>query len=136
MSLCKFLLRKSKAQISVIKHHFYTMPHCFKVFILVKRSVQHNFDCLNSSEVYKLKLPAEPVDSNMARAFRPYPNDHVHKLAFLAQSMPNNTRVSAFHWSARTCNGDDHWPPRGLSRGDDTILNKLLLPKTFGYASV
>ena len=27
--------------------------------------------------------------------------------------MPNNTRVSAFHWSAlrsRTCNGDDHWP--------------------------
>ena len=51
------------------------MPHCSKVFILVKRSVQHNFDCLNSTDVYK--LPAEPVDSNMARS------DHEHKLAFL-----------------------------------------------------
>ena len=48
------------------------MPHCSKVFILVKRSVQHNFDCLNSSDVYK--LPAEPVDSNMARS------DHIRMI--------------------------------------------------------
>ena len=29
-----------------------------------------------------------------------YPNDQEHKLAFLAQPTPNNTWVSAFHWSA------------------------------------
>ena len=50
------------------------MPRCSKVFILVKRNVQHNFDCLNSSDVYKLKLPAEPVDSNMARS------DHIRMI--------------------------------------------------------
>ena len=83
------------------------MTHCSKVFILVKRSAQHNFDCLNSSDVYK--LPAKPVGSNMAYSDHGYPNDHEHKLAFLAQPMPNNTRVSAFHWPALITDLQRQW---------------------------
>ena len=71
---------------------------------------------LNSSDVYK--LPARRTSQFQHGAFWPYPNDHKHKLAFIPSPRQTTCEYGlpiGRHWW-HTCNGDCHWPRRGLSR--------------------
>ena len=61
-----------------------------------------------------------PADTSRLQhgAYRPYPNDHEHKLAFIPspRQTPHEYGLPiGRHWW-QTSNGDCHWPRRGLSR--------------------
>ena len=71
---------------------------------------------LNFSDVYN--SPAHRTSRLQHGAFRPYPNDNEHKLAFIPsprQTLHEYGLPIGRHWW-QTSNGDCHWPRRGLSR--------------------